>query len=95
MTVTVALFGPFRDATDEKFVELEVETPMAVHSVLDALIQTVPALEDDLESISEETPIVITVDETHIQQLEGLDTVVESGSVVRLTPPITGGNCQD
>lgn len=92
MTVTVALFGPYRDVSDEKYIELELATPTTVRSVLRALGEAVPALEDEFEPMDENVAIVITVDGTHTQQLDGLETTVESGAVVRLTPPITGGN---
>ena len=91
MTVTVALFGPFRDALEDKHVELDIETPTTVSAVIDELIRSVPALENDLTSITDNAGVVITVNGKHIQQLDEAETVVETGAVVRITPPITGG----
>lgn len=91
MSVTCALFGPYRKTAGRKNVELEVTTPTSLRTVLDELANTVPDLADDLEMIDENGSIAITVDGKHINHLDGLATVIEDDSIVRITPPIRGG----
>ena len=92
MAVTCSLFGPLRDRVGEKDVDVSIDSPATVRTVLDRLVDEHPVLE---EAIFDEEgalqSINVTVDGENIQHAEGLDTEVEDGATVRLAPPISGG----
>ena len=93
MTVTCTLFGPLRDRAGEKEVELSIDRPVAVRTILHQLVDTHPDLEEALfDEDGALHPINVTVGGTNIQQADGLDTQVEDESTVRLAPPVTGGS---
>lgn len=91
MSVTCALFGPMRDPVGQKHVELDVDTPIPIREVIDALLTAEPGLGQYLDEIEETRSITVTVDGTHIDQRDGFDTLVTDDDIVRLTQPVVGG----
>lgn len=92
MGVTFALFGPLRDAAGRKLLEFDVETPAPLGDVFEQLVETESDLREHLDSIEDSDAIAITVDGTNIRHLDGFETRIDDGQVVRITPPIVGGN---
>lgn len=91
MQVECAFFGRFREAVGEKSVRRETGAG-TVGALLAELRTAYPDLDghlldgDDLAG-----SVAITVNGTHLQQLDGLETPLEDGDVVRLTQAIHGG----
>lgn len=92
MQVECAFFGPLRDAVGEKAVvrETDAETVGELLAELEAdypelagqLVQSEDALREGL---------AVTLDGKHVQHLDGFDTVLSDGDVVRMTPAVYGG----
>lgn len=92
MAVTCALFGPLRDAAGRKYVEVSVEPPSTVSEVVRALVSAYPQVEEHLFAGGERLrSINVTLNGDHIEHLDGLETAVADGDVLRLAPPVTGG----
>jgi len=86
-------FGPFREAVGRKTVRYETDAA-TVGDLLSDLEADYPSLEGDLlaengTELAGDT--VVTIDTRHVTQLEGLETSLEAGSVVRLVPSVYGG----
>ncbi|GAB6880626.1 hypothetical protein JCM17823_29000 [Halorubrum gandharaense] len=98
-------FGPFREAVGEKEVTLSVGDERAedagdvviadtYRELLSALESRYPALDGDLldeEGADLAGRTVVTRNTVDLRHLDGLDTTVEDGDVVRLIPSVYGG----
>lgn len=92
MNVELRFFGPFRDAVGEKTIGREVSREATVGEVLSGLAEDVPELDDILRDGDELSGSVnVTVNKRNIKQLEGNETVLSDGDVLRLAPPVAGG----
>ena len=94
MNVECNFFGPFRDTVGAKTVERECPRGTT-------LLELIHDLEGEYEGIAEqllteagtlEENLSITVDSEHIRQLDGEETELRDGSVVRFAPPVSGGS---
>lgn len=93
MPVEVRLFGPFRDDVGEAELTREADT---VGELLRDLEADYPVLSGrlvdeagDEDGIAGQT--VVTVAKTNVRHREGVDTDLDDGDVVRLTPSVYGG----
>lgn len=90
MNVDVHLFGPLREDTGQKETTLSLDSDATVGDAVDALVEAYPDLEADLGSEAVES-YSVTVNETDVKQLDGFDTDLDDGDVVRIAPPVVGG----
>lgn len=91
MPVECVFFGGFREAVGEKTVRRETDAA-TVGGLLGELRETYPALDGQLLADEELAgSVAVTVNERHLQQLNGLDTRIADGDVVRITQAIHGG----
>ncbi|MEF8791328.1 MAG: ubiquitin-like small modifier protein 1 [Haloarculaceae archaeon] len=93
MSVECVLFGPLREAVGEKRVRVE-NGPGTVGELLDHLEREYPALEGRLlddGGAGLVDGLAVTLDKKHVQHLDGLDTDLSDGDVVRMTPAVYGG----
>ncbi|PCR90249.1 ubiquitin-like small modifier protein 1 [Natrinema ejinorense] len=93
MQLECVFFGPFRDVVGEKTVRYETDAE-TVGDLLVELEAAYPGLEgelvdDDGDGLAGDT--VVTKDETNVVHLEGLETVLETDTVLRLVPSVYGG----
>lgn len=93
MRVECVFFGPLRDEVGQKTVEFETDAA-TVHELLVDLESAFDGLDGALlaepdEGLADE--LAVTVNEKHVQQLEGADTAVSDGDVVRFTTAVYGG----
>lgn len=93
MNVDCRFFGPFRDAvgTDRTAIETEAET---YRDLLSELESRHPELDGELLAadglgIADDT--VVTKNGTDIRHVDGLDTTIDDGDVVRAVPSVYGG----
>lgn len=105
MEIECRFFGPFREAAGEKEVALSVDSGRAdgdgdgifadtYRELLAALESRYPDLDGRLldeagTDLAGRT--VVTRNKTDLRHLDGLDTPVEDGDVVRLIPSVYGG----
>jgi len=83
-------FGPLRESVDEKTVRRDAER--TVGDLLAGLETDYPDLEGELLDGGDLSPgIAVTVNEDHLQYLDGLATELDDGDVVRLTTAVYGG----
>lgn len=95
MAVTCALFGPLRDAAGRKHVEVPADPPSTVIEVVRALAVAYPQVEEHLfGGDGRLRSINVTLNGDHIEHLDGLETAVADGDVIRLAPPVTGGTAR-
>ena len=89
MEIECSFFGPYRDAVGEKTVAREVDADATVGDLLSELVADYNLdgvfSDDDLGSVT------VTKNGTNVTHLDGLDTSLEDGDVVRLAPPVVGG----
>jgi molybdopterin converting factor small subunit len=87
--VTVALYGPVRDAAGQKTFTVAGET---VGAVLEALSAEAPAVgERILEGGEIRGQVQVFVDGKKAGPLGGLDAPLEGGETVQLTEAMSGG----
>jgi molybdopterin synthase sulfur carrier subunit len=92
--VDCKLFGPFRDDAGVEDVGGEYDPGTTVGELLCDLEAEYPSLEGRLvDEDADETAgsTVVTVDEKNVTHLDGLDTELEDGDVVRIVPSVYGG----
>jgi molybdopterin synthase sulfur carrier subunit len=91
MHVECVFFGPFRDEVGEKTVTRETDAA-TVGDLLAEVEAAYPGLEgrllDGEEVVSE---VAVTLNDTHVQHIDGADTELSDGDVLRMTPAVYGG----
>ena len=91
MHVECVFFGPFRDEVDEKTVTRETDAE-TVGDLLTEVESSYPGLEgrllDGEDVVSE---VAVTLNDTHVQHIDGADSELSDGDVVRMTPAVYGG----
>ncbi|MFC4542084.1 MoaD/ThiS family protein [Halosolutus amylolyticus] len=93
MQVECVFFGPFREAVGEKTVQFGTDAE-TVGELLTDLETAYPSLDGRLvapdgEGLVGET--VVTRDKKNVTHLNGVETPIESESVIRLVPSVYGG----
>lgn len=91
MPVDCVFFGGFREAVGEKTVHQETDAT-TVDELLAELREAYPALDGQLlagDGLA--GSVAVTVNGRHLQQLDGIETPIEDGDVVRITQAIHGG----
>lgn len=92
MKVEFVSFGPLRDAVGEKTIRREVPEGANVSDVLDELATEFPDLAGRLFDEGDlSTGVTVTVNGTNVRQLDGGETTLADGDVLRATPPVRGG----
>lgn len=93
MDVEFALFGPMRDAAGQKTIIRQMEPGTTVRDALQALAEEFPPFYDHFFDDDQVVgQLVVTVNERNIKQRNGLQTELDDGDVVRIAPPVVGGN---
>jgi len=92
MALECVFFGPFREDVGEKTVLVESAAETA-GELLCELETRYPVLQgrlvDSGEGLAGST--VVTKNKTDLRHLDGLDTPIEEGDVIRLVPSVYGG----
>ncbi|MBZ6496629.1 ubiquitin-like small modifier protein 1 [Natrinema longum] len=92
MELECVFFGPFRDVVGEKTVRYETDAE-TVGDLLVELEAAYPRLEGDLlddgDGLAGDT--VVTKDQKNVVHLDGLETALETDTVLRLVPSVYGG----
>jgi molybdopterin synthase sulfur carrier subunit len=94
MNVECRLFGPFRDDVGEEHVGGEYDAGTTAGELLRDLESHYEELAGrlvDEEDATTAGPTVVTLNEKNIKHLDGLDTELEDGDVVRIVPSVYGG----
>ena len=94
MQVECKLFGPFRDDAGVEDVGGEYGPGTTVGELLRALEAEYPALAGrivDDEGATTEGSTVATVNGKNVKHLDGLETGLDDGDVVRVVPSVYGG----
>jgi len=92
MRIECVFFGPLRELVGNKVVQLEVNESGSVEEVVTQLgkrydrFETVILNQGDLNAATN-----ITVNGTNIRQLDGLNTELTDGDLIRFAPSIVGG----
>lgn len=90
MDVECVFFGPLREAVGEKTVVRETDA-VTVGDLLARLEADYPEMQALREGDELASGIAVTLNKKHVQHLDGLDTRLSEGDVLRLTPAIHGG----
>lgn len=89
MQVECVFFGPLREAVGEKTVVHETDTA-TVGGLLADLETAYPGVSLIADGDLDES-VAVTVNGQHVQYLDGFETVLSEGDVVRLTTAVYGG----
>lgn len=94
MNVELRCFGSVRDAVGSKTAERELSEGATVGDLLAVLVADAPELEGQLLDESGEVSgsINVTVEGRNVRQLDGAETPLTDGDVVRIAPPVVGGS---
>lgn len=91
MEIECNVFGPFREAVGEKTVVREVDPTATVGDLLSELVA-----DYDLDGVFSDDgglgSVTVTKNGTNVAHLDGLETALDDGDVVRLAPPVVGGS---
>ena len=90
MQIECAFFGPLRDPVGQKTVSRELDAGATVGDLLADLERVYEDL-DLLEDGDRREHLTITVEGKDVRHLEGVDTELEDGTLVRLTTAVYGG----
>lgn len=91
MQVECVFFGPFRDEVGEKTVTRETDAA-TVGELLGEVEASYPGLEGRLldgEAVVSE--VAVTLNDTHVQHIDGAGTELSDGDILRMTPAVYGG----
>lgn len=94
MNVECRLFGPFRDDVGEEHVGGEYDEGTTAGDLLRDLEGRYDELAGrlvDEDAATTAGPTVVTLNEKNIKHLDGLETELEAGDVVRIVPSVYGG----
>jgi molybdopterin synthase sulfur carrier subunit len=93
MSVRFKLFGPLRDAAGTARIDHAVDESATIGDVLAALGDEYPTLGAELLTDDGElrASVNVTKNGKHLVHLDGLDTDVADGDVLRAAPPVKGG----
>lgn len=90
MEIECNFFGPLREAVGEKTVIREVDSDATVGDLLSGLVAD-HSLDGVLTDDGDLGSVTVTKNGTNVAHLDGLDTALDDGDVVRLAPPVVGG----
>lgn len=93
MDVECNFFGPVRDVVGTKTVVLELPQGTTVVELVTDLDDTYDGIADQLlkGEIELADNVVVTVNGRSIRQLDGGETELDDGAVVRISPSVGGG----
>lgn len=93
MDIELRFFGPFRDQVGERAVVREVSEETTVGAILSSLTDEIPELGESFYDGDGRlsNSVNVTVNKRNVRQLEGSETVLSDGDVLRLAPPVAGG----
>ncbi|WP_058367005.1 ubiquitin-like small modifier protein 1 [Haloparvum sedimenti] len=94
MYVELRLFGPFRDDAGIESATLETDAT-TYRGLLQEVEARYPSLSGrllDAEDDGLAGEVVVTRDGKNVRHLDGLDTPVSDGDVVRMIPSVYGGS---
>jgi molybdopterin synthase sulfur carrier subunit len=91
--MNIKVFANFREICEGKVVTIDHVDDQPVISVLDALIERYPPMEEELFTEEKELkPMIhVFVNGKNIIHLEGLKTTVYQSDQIALFPPVAGG----
>lgn len=92
MEIECNFFGPLRDAVGGKTVVREVEPDATVGDLLSGLVADYPDLDGVFSDEGDLGSVTVTKNGTNVAHLDGLETALDDGDVVRLAPPVVGGS---
>ncbi|GAB3423331.1 hypothetical protein GCM10027435_29160 [Haloparvum alkalitolerans] len=94
MHVELRLFGPFRDdaGTESVALETDAETYRDLLREVEARYPSLSGRLLDAEDGDLAGEVVVTRDGKNVRHLDGLDTPVSDGDVVRMIPSVYGGS---
>jgi len=91
MHVECVFFGPFRDEVGEKTVTRETDAA-TVGELLAEVEAAYPGLEGRLlDGTAVVSEVAVTLNDTHVQHIDGADTELSEGDILRMTPAVYGG----
>ncbi len=94
MEVECRFFGPFREDVGRERVTLDVDDGETYGDLLARLEERYATLEGRLVDAEDTTlagSTVVTRNKTDLRHLDGLETTVEDGDVIRAIPSVYGG----
>jgi molybdopterin synthase sulfur carrier subunit len=91
MEVHFDLFGPIRETVGCKRITRTFDGETTVGAALESLCDSFEGLDDHLRAADGPRRATVTVDGRNVKQLEGDETTLSDGDVVRLAPPVVGG----
>lgn len=90
MNVECNFFGPFREAVGGKTIVREVESDATVGDLLADLVAEYE-LDGVLTDEGDLGAVTVSNNGTNVVHLDGLETALDDGDVLRLAPPVVGG----
>ena len=93
MLIECNFFGPLREAVGTKTVQHDIDADATVKDVVDGLVDEYPDLGEGLldEDGSIHDAVNVTLNKENINHLNGPETVLEDGDVLRFASAVIGG----
>ena len=93
LKTTVRLFATFKQITNQREIEFEIEEGTTIRQLLELLFNQYNTLRDKIfDENNELRPwIHILKNGRNIKFLGGIETVISNGDVVAIFPPVAGG----
>lgn len=93
LIVTARFFGQFKQISNEREIEYEIEKGISINEFLIQVIKQFPKMKELLYDENDQLHnwVSILINGRNIKALEGIDTPIVDGDILAIFPPVAGG----
>ena len=91
--ITSRFFGEFKQISNEREIEYEIEKGISINEFLNQVIKQFPKMKELLYDENDQLHnwVSILINGRNIKTLEVIDTTLADGDILAIFPPVAGG----